>query len=80
MTSDPEDTVERDDLAPIQRLHLLAEMLAESVQRQRADARRSGNTPQHPQTSPEALELLEQVCLDRPRLLPLCKPESSHAR
>lgn len=66
MTIDLTEVVERDDLAPGQRLHMIAELLAEGVCRRRADALRFGETPQHQERAPDGLELFETVRLDRP--------------
>ncbi len=38
MTIGPTEVVERDDIAPTKRLHIIAELLAEGVRRKRADA------------------------------------------
>ena len=66
MTNGPDEAVERDDLAPIKRLHMLAELLAEGIRRQRTDACRMGENPQHPERENDALESFEPVRLDRP--------------
>lgn len=66
MTTDPNEVVERDDLAPAQRLHIIAELLAEGIRRQRADVRRMGGTPQHQERERDGLEPFEPVRLDRP--------------
>lgn len=66
MTIDPDETVEHDDLAPAQRLHIIAALLAEGLRRKRADACRMGENPQHQQREGDALESFEPVRLDRP--------------
>lgn len=65
MTIDPEEAVERDDLAPTKRLRIITELLAEGVRRRRADARRMGENPQHQEREGDALESFEPVRLDR---------------
>ncbi len=48
MTIDLQDQVERDHLAPAQRLHVIADILADGVRRLRGDARHIGEgLPQH---------------------------------
>jgi len=71
MTIDPTEAVERDDLAPphltpTKRLHIIAELLAEGVRRQRDDLRRMGEIGQHPEREADGLEPFEPVRLDRP--------------
>jgi len=66
MTIDLDEAVERDDLAPTKRLHIIAELLAEGVRRQRDDARRMGQIGQHPEREADGLEPFEPVRLDRP--------------
>lgn len=66
MTIDPTEVVERDDLAPTKRLHIIAELLAEGVRRKRADACRMGENPQHQERETTQLESFEPVRLDRP--------------
>lgn len=66
MTIGPTEVVERDDLAPTKRLHIIADLLAEGVRRQRADARRMGENPQHQEREATRLESFEPVRLDRP--------------
>lgn len=66
MTIEPSDVVERDDLAPAQRLHIIAALLAEGMRRKRADACRMGENPQHQEREGDALESFVPVCLDRP--------------
>ena len=66
MTTDPDEAVERDDLAPTKRLHIIAELLAEGVRRQRDDLRRMGEIGQHPEREADGLEPFEPVRLDRP--------------
>jgi len=66
MTIDPDEAVERDDLAPTKRLHIIAELLAEGVRRQREDLRRMGEIGQHPEREADGLEPFEPVRLDRP--------------
>lgn len=66
MTTDPNEVVERDDLAPTKRLHIIAELMAEGIRRQRADARRMGENPQHQEREAYGLESFEPVRLDRP--------------
>ena len=67
MTTDPEYKVERDDIAPLERLHTIAEILAEGVRRKQADARRMGGITPHQEREREGLELSEPVRPDRPR-------------
>lgn len=66
MTIDPDEAVERDDLAPTKRLQIIAELLAEGVRRKRADACRMGENPQHQEREADGLESFEPVRLDRP--------------
>ena len=66
MMIDPDEQVERDDLAPAQRLHIIAALLAEGVRRKRADASRMGENPQHQEREADGLESFEPVRLDRP--------------
>lgn len=66
MTIDPDAAVERDDLAPTKRLHIIAELLAEGIRRQRADIRRMGENPPHQEREADGLESFEPVRLDRP--------------
>ncbi len=66
MTTDLDDKVERDDLAPTKRLHIIAELLAEGIRRQRADARRMGENPPRLEREADGLELVEVARLDRP--------------
>ncbi len=66
MTIDPDELVERDDLAPTKRLHIIAELLAEGIRRQRTDVRRMGENPQHQERERDGLESFEPVRLDRP--------------
>lgn len=72
MTIDLDEGAERDDLAPphpltpAKRLHIIAELLAEAVRRQRADACRMGENPQHQEREADGLESFEPVRLDRP--------------
>ncbi len=69
MTIDPDEQVERDDLAPTERLHIIAELLAEGIRRQRADARRMAevaDSPPHPEREADGLEPSQPVRLDRP--------------
>jgi len=66
MTIYPTEVVERDDLAPTKRLHIIAELLAEGVRRKRADACRMGENPQHQERETTRLESFEPVRLDRP--------------
>ncbi|HRQ73337.1 MAG TPA: hypothetical protein PLU35_09950 [Phycisphaerales bacterium] len=47
MTIDLDEQVERDDLAPAQRLRIIAEILAEGVRRRRDDNRRMGEIGPH---------------------------------
>jgi len=67
MTIDPNEVVERDDLAPTKRLHIIAGLLAEGVRRRREDARRMGELSPHQEREREGLELFEPVRPDRPR-------------
>lgn len=66
MTIDPDEAVERVDLAPTKRLHIIAELLAEGVRRKRYDACRMGENPQHQEREADGLEPFEPVRLDRP--------------
>ena len=66
MTIEPDEAVERDDLSPAQRLHIIAALLAEGVRRRRADACRMGANPQHQDREADGLETFEPVPLDRP--------------
>lgn len=66
MMIDSDRVVERDDLAPTKRLHIIAELLAEGIRRQRADVRRMGENPQHQEREADGLEPFEPVRLDRP--------------
>lgn len=66
MTNAPNDVVERDDLAPAQRLHIIAALLAEGMRRKRADTCRMGENPQHQEREADGLESFESVRLDRP--------------
>lgn len=66
MTNDSDDAVGCDDLAPTQRLHIIAELLAVAVHRCRDDARRAGEGHQHSESITQPLELSEPVRLDRP--------------
>lgn len=66
MTIDLNEQVERDDLAPTERLHIIAELLAEGIRRQRADACRIGDGPPHPEREADGLEPSQPVRLDRP--------------
>jgi len=67
MTIDLDEVVERDDLAPAPRLHIIAALLAEGVRRKRADACRMGENPPHQERERKGLELSEPVRPDRPR-------------
>lgn len=66
MTSELDDTVGRDVLAPVQRLSTIASILAEGVRRQRQEARRRGDMPQAPERAGDGLELSEPARPDRP--------------
>lgn len=66
MTSDLDDTVGRDVLAPVQRLSTIASILAEGVRRQRKDARRRGDITQPKERAEDGLELSERARPDRP--------------
>ncbi|MBX3316675.1 MAG: hypothetical protein KF902_07415 [Phycisphaeraceae bacterium] len=72
MTIDPDEQVERDDLAPphpTERLHIIAGLLAEGIRRQRGDARRMGHvadSPPHPEREGDGLEPSQPVRLDGP--------------
>lgn len=61
MTIDPDDQVDRDDLAPTKRLHIIAALLAEGIRRRRADAQRIGDSPPHQEREATSLALLEPV-------------------
>lgn len=69
MTIDHDEQVERDDLAPAKRLHIIAEILAEGLRRRREDARRmddSGDISAPSEREEDGLEPLGPVRLDRP--------------
>jgi hypothetical protein len=66
MTIDLDEAVERDDLAPTKRLHIIAALLAEGVRRWRADVRRMGENPPRQEREANGLELVEAARLDRP--------------
>jgi len=75
MTIDLDAGAERDDFAPphlltpTNRLHAVAQILAEGVRRQREDARRmgeSGDISAPSERAESGLELSEPVRLDRP--------------
>ncbi len=61
MLIDPSPGDERDDLAPSERLHVIADIFAKGVQRVRADARRTGESSQHQEKEATSLALLEPV-------------------
>lgn len=67
MMIDHDDMVERDDLAPAERLHIIAELLAAGVRRRRDDARRMGGFSSSAESERDGLELSEPVRPDRPR-------------
>lgn len=66
MTIDPDEVDERDDLAPTERLHIIAELFAEGIRRQRKDASRMGESLPHPEREADGLEPSHSVRLDRP--------------
>ena len=72
MTIDLDEGAERDDLAPLtptKRLHIIAEILAVGIRRQRVDARRMGpigDISQHPGREDSVLEPFGPARLDRP--------------
>ncbi|NUQ52747.1 MAG: hypothetical protein HUU19_08635 [Phycisphaerales bacterium] len=66
MTIDHDEQVERDDLAPAQRLHIIAEILAKGVRRRRDDRRRMGEIGPHQEREDYGLEPFGPVRLDRP--------------
>ena len=66
MTIDPDEQVERDDLAPAKRLHIIAEILAGGVRRRRDDNRRMGEIGPHQEREGSGLEPFGPVRLDRP--------------
>lgn len=66
MTIDLDGRVERDDLAPTQRIAIIAEILAAGVRRRRDEARRMGEFSHHRETGGEGLELSGQARPDRP--------------
>lgn len=66
MTIDHDEQVERDDLAPAQRLRIIAEILAEGVRRRRNDSRRMGEIGPHQEREDYGLEPFGPVRLDRP--------------
>jgi hypothetical protein len=86
MTIDHDEQVERDDLAPAQRLRIIAEIMAEGVRRRRNDDRRMGpvgDISHHREREGDGLEPLRPVRLDRPpptRRLTPCEPESPDER
>lgn len=51
---------------PTERLHIIAELLAEGIRRLRADACRMGDGPPHPEREGDGLEPSQPVRLDRP--------------
>ena len=61
MTTIPYAGDERDELAPSERLHVIADIFAKGVLRMRADARRMGELPQHQERETTSLALLEPV-------------------
>jgi len=65
MLIDPSTGGERDDLAPPERLHVIADILAKGVQRVRDNARRlglkEGESSQHQEKETTSLALLEPV-------------------
>lgn len=67
MTIDQDDMVERDDLAPAERLHNIAEILAAGVRRRREDSRRLGELSPSAESERDGLELSEPVRPDGPR-------------
>lgn len=79
MTTDAHEQVERDDLAPTQRLHIIAKILADGVRRQRLDIARAGLTETHQEREAPRVEPFEPVRLDRPLGLTPSEPESPHA-
>lgn len=66
MTTDHDDRVERGDLAPTQRIAIIAEILAAGIRRRRDDARRMGGFVPHQETKRDGLELSGQARPDRP--------------
>lgn len=66
MTIDHDEQVERDDLAPTQRLRIIAEILAKGVHRRRDDNRRMGEIGPHQEREESGLEPFGPVRLDRP--------------
>lgn len=65
MTIDLDETAERDDLAPSQRLLAIASILADGVQRQRDDVRRRGDILPESERPEDGLELSEPARPDR---------------
>jgi len=61
MLIDPSAGDERDDLAPSERLQVIADIFAKGVQRVRADARRTGESSLHQERETTSLALLEPV-------------------
>ncbi|MBX3384561.1 MAG: hypothetical protein KF864_13745 [Phycisphaeraceae bacterium] len=69
MTIDHDEQVERDDLVPAKRLHIIAEILAEGLRRRREDARRMGDPGDilaPSEREEDGLEPSGPVRLDRP--------------
>jgi hypothetical protein len=67
MMTDSDERVKRDDLAPGKRLHIIADLLASGIRRQRADSRRLGEASMQSESERDRLELSEPAALDGPR-------------
>ena len=67
MTIDHDYTIERDDLAPTQRLMAIASILARGIERQRDDVRRRGDLLPDPERSEDGLELSQPARPDEGR-------------
>lgn len=60
-------SIERDDLAPTQRLMAIASLLAHGIERQRDDVRRRGELSDDPERSKDGLELSQPARPDEGR-------------
>lgn len=60
-------SIERDDLAPTQRLMAIASLLARGIERQRDDGRRRGELSSDPERSEDGLELSQPARPDEGR-------------
>ena len=64
MNHELDSSIERDDLAPTQRLMAIASLLARGIERQRDDVRRRGDLAPDPERSEDGLELSQPARLD----------------